>query len=218
MKESNSMRAYEIGRRAIENGDFGTARSAFRWAVGLDPDNPVYTYAAASAAFRAGRDDEAETLFHRAMEDTVKALGPTHPHLATVAHGIVQLYEKQGRADDVRELCGEVVGNLDPKVAAMANSRILRRFAGLFRRAGCPRDAVLLYRNALAWRRTRYGNSHPQVAECLAGLAEVHHRMGSHDKAREILKIAMNMDGRKTMSRARSNAPDCANPASRDQP
>lgn len=212
MKQSNSMKAYELGRRAIESGDFGTARSAFRWAVGLDPDNPIFTYAAANAAFRARREDEAETLFRRAMEDTVKTLGPTHPHLATVAHGMVQLYEKQGRDEEVRRLCREVVGNLDPRVAATANGRVLRRFADLFQRAGRPREAVLLYRHALAYRRGRYGDSHPQVAECMGSLAEFYHRTGGYEKARRLLKTAMDMHDGKAMVRARSGAADHANP------
>lgn len=195
MRRSSSMKAYETGRQAIEKGDFSAARSAFRWAAGLDPDNPVYTYAAADAAFRAGREDEAEKLFRRAMADTVTALGRAHPHLATVADGLARIYEKQGREDEVRKLSGAVIDGLDLNAAAMASSRVLRRFAGLFRRAGRPHGAVQLYRMALAFRRSRYGDSHPLVAECLLGLAEIHHHLGNREKAKSLLKLAAALAG-----------------------
>lgn len=195
MRISHSMKSYQTGRQAIEKGDVLTARTAFRWAVGQDPENPVYTYAAATAALKAGREDEAETLLRQAMDDTVGYLGHSHPHLVTVVHMLAQLYLKQAREEDAHRLCGEIVRNMDPDSAAAGNSRTLRRLAMLFRTAGRPRDAVGLYRRALMHRRGKYGDTHPKVAECLAGLAEVHNHLGSHDKARALLKLSAQLAG-----------------------
>jgi len=195
MKTSASMDAYQNGRRAMERGDIGTARSAFRWAVGLDPRNPIYTHAAAMAAAKAGRQAEAEILFRHAISDTVTALGPSHPHLVTVAHGLAELCEGQGRVDEARLLCRQIVAKIDPKIAEMANSRVLRRFAGLCCRAGIPDAALALFRRAIAFRCRLYGDSHPMIAEYLAGLAELHRRMGSDAKARAVRKRAARVAG-----------------------
>jgi tetratricopeptide (TPR) repeat protein len=174
----------------MEKGQYSAARSAFRWAVGLDPDNPIYTHAAAMAADKAGRDDEAEELFRRAISVTVTSLGASHPHLVTVAHGLARLCERQGRVDEARLLCREIVANTDPKMAEMANSRVLRRFAGLCRRADAPKIALALYRRAIVFRCRLYGNSHPMMVEYLVGLAELHHHMGSDAEARAVRKRA----------------------------
>lgn len=174
----------------MARGEYSAARSAFRWAVGLDPSNPIYTHAAAMAAGKAGRHDEAEELYRRALSDTVESLGSSHPHLVTVAYGLAQLCERQGRADEARRLCQDIVANIDPEMAEMANSRVLRRFAGLCDRAGDHLTALALYRRAIAFRCRLYGNSHPVIAEYLAGLAELHHQLGQHAEARAVRKRA----------------------------
>lgn len=190
MTESNSRAAYRSGRRAMEKGRYSAARSAFRWAVGLDPTNPIYAHAAAMAADKAGQEEEAEELYRRALADTVASLGASHPHLVTVAHGLARLCERQGRIDEARKLCQEIVANADPKMAEMANSRVLRRFAGLCRRAGAPNIALTLYRRAISFRCRLYGNSHPMILEYLAGLAELYEMMGSEVEAKAVRKRA----------------------------
>lgn len=194
------MKSYQTGRKAIATGDISTARTAFRWAVGQDPENPVYIYAAAVAALKEGRKDEAETLLRRAIEDTVNFLGCSHPHLITVTHSLAQLYLKEGQYDDAHELCARTVVATDPKVTATANARTLRRLAMLYRTAGRPRDAVGLYRRALTHRRANYGDRHAKISECLAGLAEVHHHLGSFGKARALLKLATKLARNQTAS------------------
>jgi len=191
MARSRSVAAYRSGRRAMEERNFSAARSAFRWAVGLDPSNPIYSHAAAMAAAKAGRHDEAEELFRRAMSDTVTTLGPAHPHLVTVAHGLAELCAGQGRLDEARLLCQQIIAKIDPKVAEMANSRVLWRFAGLCRRAGAPGIALALYRRAISFRCRLHGDSHPVIAEYLTGLAELLHQIGRPAKAKAIRKRAV---------------------------
>lgn len=193
MTTSGSMDAYQNGQRAMEEGDFTAARSAFRWAVGLDPSNPIYTHAAAMAAAKAGRLVEAETLFRRAISDTLATLGPSHPHLVTVAHGLTELCEKQGRVNEAYMLCRQIVADIDPNIAKMANSRVLRRFAELCHRAGVPGAALALYRRAITFRCRLYGHSHFLIGEYLTGLAELHNRMGNDAKARTVRNRIMRL-------------------------
>ena len=108
----------------------------------------------------------------------------------TVAHGLARLCERQGRVDEAGLLCREIVANTDPKMAEMANSRVLRRFAGLCRRADAPKIALALYRRAIEFRCRLYGNSHPMIVGYLAGLAELHHHMGSDAEAKAVRKRA----------------------------
>lgn len=193
MTTSGSMDAYQNGQRAMEEGDFTAARSAFRWAVGLDPSNPIYTHAAGMAAVKAGRHAEAETLFRRALSDTLAALGPSHPHLVTVAHGLAELCERQGRVNEAQMLCRQIVADIDPNIAEMANSRVLRRFAELCHRASIPEAALALYRRAITYRCRLYGDSHPLIAEYLTGLAELYNRLGSGAKARAVRNRVMRL-------------------------
>lgn len=208
MDETNSRAAYRSGRHAMSRGEYGAARSAFRWAVGLDPTNPIYTHAAATAAGKAGRLDEAEELYRRALADTMTSLGPSHPHLVTVAHGLSDLCERQGRSHEARLLCQDIVAKTDPKMAEQANSRVLRRFAGLCDRAGAPDIALALYRRAITFRCGLYGNSHPIIAEYLAGLAEFHQKLGHHAEARAVRKRAARLP--RTQNAFGSNAAEVA--------
>ncbi len=209
MTTLGSMDAYQNGRRAMEDGDFTAARSAFRWAVGLDPSNPIYTHAAAMAAVKAGRQAEAETLFRRAISDTLATLGPSHPHLVTVAHGLAELCERQGRVNEAHMLCRQIVADTDPNIAEMANSRVLRRFAELCHRAGVPGAALALYRRAIDFRCRLYGDSHALIAEYLTGLAELHSRMGNDAKAGAV---------RNRIARLAQVAGKCGNAGRRDSP
>lgn len=191
MKTPRSVVAGEPHGRAAEDGDIRAADSAFRWAIGLDPSNPIHMHAAASAALRAGRQDEAETLFRRALTDTVATFGPSHPHMVTVASGLVEICETQGRTDEARHLCREIVEGVNLKVAAMANSRTLKRFADLCLCAGVPRRAIALYMRAVRFRCRLYGKSHPMIAEYMAGLIELLHETGDPARAAALRKRTM---------------------------
>jgi len=190
MKGSNSTAKRRVHRHVVAKGEYGAARTAVRWAAGLDPANPIYTHAAALAADKAGRYDEAEVLYRRAISDLLRSLGPSHPHLVTVACGLAQLYEHQHRDDEARRLCREIVAGTDRKIAEMANSRVLRRFAELCRRADAAHVAIELYRRAITFRCRVYGNSHPIIARYLAGLADLYRQTGRDAEARAVRKRA----------------------------
>ena len=101
---NNSMKIYLFGRQAMEECAFEKAYAAFHWAACLDPSNPLYTHAAASAAYEAGDQQEAERLYRRAVNDTEAVFGRAHPQVAAIARGLLQLYKNQGRHEDARLL------------------------------------------------------------------------------------------------------------------
>ena len=195
MNASDSKIAYRTGRRAMATGRYSAARSAFRWAVGLDPKNPIYTHAAAMAADRAGWRDEAEELYRRALADTAAALGESHPHLVTVAHGLVELLERRGRIEEARALAVDIVARIDPAMAETANSRVLERFAALCRRADALAPALALYRRAIGLRCRLHGNWNPMISGYLAGLARLHQQMGHYARARAVRRRLARLAG-----------------------
>ena len=95
---SESMDAYRTGRKAYLTGDYDKAITAFRWASGLDPDNPIYSHSAALSAVRAGDETGAEQLFLRAILGTQRTLGTDHPFMLLVASDLAAFYEKRAAA------------------------------------------------------------------------------------------------------------------------
>jgi tetratricopeptide (TPR) repeat protein len=51
-----------------------------------------------------GKYSEAENLYKRALVIWEKALGPDHPHIATVLENMAGFYRKIDRADDAKRL------------------------------------------------------------------------------------------------------------------
>lgn len=161
--------------------------------AGAWKQDPVHIHAAARAACRDGRYREGETLYRQAVSATETLFGRSHPHVAIVARDLVELYDNQGRYDEARQLCDRIVGGIDPVEAAVANDHGLTRLAQLCRHGGHLEKAIGLYRAAMDYRRRIYGYSHPKVALCIAGMAEIHNELGNREKARALLRRAIAM-------------------------
>lgn len=187
---NESMNAYRSGRTAYGAGDYEEAATAFRWASGLDPDNPMYSHSAALSALRAGDDAGAERLFLRAVLATQRTLGSGHPFMVLVAQELAELYGKQGRAEEMRSLARRVIACINAPAIAQSNNKTLRRVADLCGKAGRLRAAIPFYRSALACRRDLCGDGDPKTAECLAGLAEIHRQLGDFETSRGLLAKA----------------------------
>lgn len=186
-------RAYRFGQVAILSGAGEHDETAFHWASGLGSGNPILIHAEASAAVREGRLVEAEALYLEAIRVTERLFDASHPHLATIAFGLVQLYAKQGRQDEALRVSRGVAGRTDRTRAVVANCRTLARLAELCRLAGRADDGIALFRRALAHRRRVHGARHPKVAECLAAFAEFQQRAGNCQQARALLRKAVAM-------------------------
>lgn len=186
-------RAYRFGQIAIVKGERDAGETEFAWVPGLGSDNPILLHAEASAAMRAGRLSEAESLYLEAIRISERLFDAHHPHLATVAYSLVELYARQGRIEEARALARDIAGRTDKSRAVVANCRTLSRLADLFLWSDHGKDGVELYRKALLHRREVYGGRHPKVIECLAGFAEFQKRAGNCSEARALLREAVGM-------------------------
>lgn len=117
----NSMAIYLDGRRAMQGGDLDKAFTAFRWASCLDPHNPLYSHAAAQAASQAGNQEDAESLYLRAINDVEDVFGPAHQHVSVVAQDLVALYLKQDRHDEARLLSERTAGTIPSPVRSVVH-------------------------------------------------------------------------------------------------
>jgi tetratricopeptide (TPR) repeat protein len=187
---SQSMNAHRTDRTTHGAGDCEKAKPAFRWASGLDPDNPMYGHSAAQSALRAGDAAGAERLFQHAIQAIRRTLGSGHPLMVLVAQDLAELYEKQGRVEEMRCLARRVVACISPPAIAQSNDKSLRRVAHLCGKTGHLRDAIPFYRSALACRRDMCGDNHSKIARCLAGLADIHRQLGDLETSRGLLAQA----------------------------
>lgn len=185
---SESMKAYRAGRKAYLTDDYDAAITAFRWASGLDPNNPVYSHSAALSAVRAGDGAGAERLFLRAILGTRRTLGADHPFMLLVARDLAVFYEKKGRGDEAMEIASRAVARANPLAVARSSDKTLQALADLCGKAGRLSAAIPFFRSALASRRGQYGDRHPKTASCIAGFAEIHRKLGNHGKARLLLE------------------------------
>ena len=201
-------RAHKFGHAAILTEQREPGETGVVWVPGPGSENPILIHAEASAARRAGRFSEAEALYLEAIRISERLFDTHHPHLATVAYGLVELYAKQGRIDEARRLSEDVACRIDGSRAVLANCRTLSRLSDLLRWADRVEDGAELYRQALAHRREAYGDCHPKVVECVAGFAEFHKRAGDVRRARALLReaVAMLNDVDETASQAATHA------------
>ncbi len=178
-----SMAAYRAGKSAFETGDYKEAATAFRWAAGLDPDNPIYSHAAALSAARAGADAQAEQLFLRAITAIQRTLGESHPFMLIVARDFTAHCQKNGRTElNIVAFAQRIVKGGDIRAIARSGDRTLQALADLCAIAGRPLDAMPLFEKALEYRRNKYGQDHPKTRLCDRALA----RFGSERNMKEL--------------------------------
>ena len=170
----DSMAAYRAGKSAFETGDYKEAATAFRWAAGLDPDNPIYSHAAALSAARAGADDQAERLFLRAITAIQRTLGESHPFMLIVARDFMAHCGKNGRAGlNLTAFAQRILEAGDIQAIARSGDRTLHALAELYVIAGRPLDAAPYFEKALEYRRDRHGGDHAKTRLCVAALGRL---------------------------------------------
>lgn len=180
---NGSINSYQTGHNAYLSGNYNKAAAAFRWASGLDPDNPVFSHAAALSAARAGDGTGAEWLFVRSILGTKRQLGARHPFMLLVARDLAAFYERKGRGAEMAKLAGRIVGRADRAAIARSGDKTLRALADLCGMVGRLSAAIPFYQSALESRREQYGDRHPKTAACSAGLAALHRKLGDAGKA-----------------------------------
>jgi predicted Zn-dependent protease len=162
------MAAYRAGKSAYETGDYKDATTAFRWAAGLDPDNPIYSHAAALSAARAGADDLAGQLFIRAVAAIRQTLGVSHPFMLIVTRDFSRYCRNTGVAGmNGAAFAQQVVAWGDIHAVARSGDRTLQALKELCAYAGRAGDAVPFFEMALKYRRDKYGRDHAKTRFCI---------------------------------------------------
>lgn len=168
-----SARAYAAGRQALARRDYTAARTAFRWARRADPGNPLYIHGEAVVAHRTGNFYEAEHLYRRVLDLAMRAFGAGDPRVALAARGLVELCRQQGRFEEAWTLGKYVVDSLDRNAAARSGTAVLSALVKICDATGRLDAALVLHRQALAWRSRVYGEGHYKVQECIIAIAEL---------------------------------------------
>lgn len=169
-----SKTAYRAGKTAFETGNYKEAANAFRWAAGLDPENPVYSHAAALSAARAGAVDQAERLFFRALAAIQRTLGESHPFMLIVARDFTVYCRKNNRPElDIAAFVKRIVDSGNVQAIARSGDRTLQALAELCAIAGRPCDAIPFFEEALEYRRNTHGSNHPKTRLCAITLDRI---------------------------------------------
>jgi tetratricopeptide (TPR) repeat protein len=143
-----------------------------------------------------GRYSEAEPLFKRSLAIDEKALGPSHPYVATSLNDLASLYNEMGRYTEAEPLYKRALTidetNLGPDHPEVAND--LNNLAELYRRQARYADAEPLYKRALTiWEKT-LGPDHPQVATAAGNLAALYDEQHLYAEAELLFKRAVTID------------------------
>ena len=88
------------------------------------------------------------------------------------------------------KIASRVVARANPLAVARSSDKTLKALADLCGKVGRLSAAIPFYRSALASRRDQYGDRHSKTASCIAGLAEIHRKLGNDGKARLLLEKA----------------------------
>jgi len=142
-----------------------------------------------------GRYAEAVPLAERVLELRRRALGETHPNVATSLNNLAYLYDAQGLYSEAEPLYKQALkilrdmwGNTHPNVATSLNN-----LAEIYRSQGRYNEAESLYKQALELRKRLLGEAHPDVATTLNNLALLYKAQGRYDEAEPIYKQALNL-------------------------
>ncbi|MGE0200162.1 MAG: tetratricopeptide repeat protein [Candidatus Melainabacteria bacterium] len=168
--QSTMWEAYtDAGNRAVEYGDYAQAEKQYQYAVAAGETMSGKKGAGTSKLGQAlnnlaeiyriqGRYAEAEPLYLRAIQVKEKALGNTHPSLATSYNGLADLYRAQGRFTQAEPMYLSALKINEHPLRAnqrqVANT--LTSLADMYRQTGRNREA-----DALDAKVTQIRWSHP---------------------------------------------------------
>ncbi|THJ18142.1 MAG: tetratricopeptide repeat protein [Nitrospira sp. CG24B] len=178
-------------RMEMYAGRFTEAFSQYERAakIVLDP-MPELLNEMGLAGLQAGKYQEAESYFTRALKQREQNLAPDHPDRALSLNNLAMLYEKQGRYDKAEPLYQralaiweKALGPNHPNVAPNFNN-----LAELYRAQGQYAKAEPLYQRALAITEKALGIDHPDVARSLNNLAGLSYHQGQYAKAEPLFQ------------------------------
>jgi tetratricopeptide (TPR) repeat protein len=141
---------------------------------------------------KRGRYADVEPLCQRALAIWEKALGPTHPNVATTLNDLAALYHNQHQYAKAEPLYQRALAIYEkacgPEHPDVAWS--LDNLAGLYYSQDQYAKAEPLCQKALAIREKVLGREHPDTATSLNGLAALYANQGQYVKAEAIYQRA----------------------------
>jgi CHAT domain-containing protein/tetratricopeptide (TPR) repeat protein len=142
---------------------------------------------------KQGRYADAEPLYKRSLAIWEKALGPSHPNVATALNHLGNLYTTQGRYADAEPLLKRALA-IDEKALGPNHSAVaanLNSLAYLYSAQGRAADAEPLLKQSLTIREKALGPSHPNVARALNNLAALYSDHGRYADSEPLLKRSL---------------------------
>jgi len=188
---------YTLLVNSYEPGEIGAYRLELQTATATEQDMAQATQLDRQAIelYRAGRYDEAEPLFQRALDIYETALGPDHPDTATSLNNLATLYYSQGRYGEAEPLLQRTLDiretALGPDHPDTANS--LNNLAGLYDSQGRYGKAEPLLQRTLDIRETALGPDHPDTADSLNNLALLYQYQGRYGEAEPLYQRALDI-------------------------
>src|SRR5260221_5630997 len=137
----------------------------------------------------------AEPLYLRALRIREQRVGETHPQVAIALNGLAQLYYEQGKYTQAEPLHQRALRILEQQVEGEHDPPpMVIQHIGVFfvdRERGEYGKAELLSRRALRIGEQRGGETHPQGAFALNGLAILYPQQGRYEEAEPLYQRAL---------------------------
>ncbi len=190
----------DAGMAAQQRGDYRGAANNFEAAMqesekyGRDEKFPALTASALGNAYRQlGRYAEAEPLYRRWLEFTLKAFGPIHWNTALALTNLANIYGDLGRNSEAEPplkaasaIAEKVFGSEHANVAMTLNN-----LGSLYKIQGRLAEAEPLFRRSLAIQEKSLGSQHPAVGTSLYNLASLNNLQGRYAEAESLLKRSL---------------------------
>jgi tetratricopeptide (TPR) repeat protein len=140
-----------------------------------------------------GRNQQAEVLYHQALEIEKQTVGEQHPMYATTLCNLGDLYRYMGRYAKAEPL---YVQSLKIRKLALGQQhpdygRSLDRLAALYDSMGRSAQAEPLYKQAIAIRSKSLGENHPDYARSLNNLGLLYKEEGRYEEAEPLYQQAL---------------------------
>ena len=138
-----------------------------------------------------GQHTRAEPFYQRALSIRERALGPTHPGIASSLDNLARLYEAQGQYSQAEPLYQRAL-MLGSKRKTWPSSiaTSLHKLAELYRAQQRYPEAAALHQRALSIREQAFGPRHLHVATSLTSLALLYADQGRYAQAEALYERA----------------------------
>jgi serine/threonine protein kinase/Tfp pilus assembly protein PilF len=189
-----------IGSVYFDLGQYTNAEAMHRKALALrkkllgseHPDVASSLSNVGMSLWRQGKLAEAEKLHREALAMRRKLLGSEHAEVASSLNNLANTLQDEGKPVEAETLFRQALA-MQKKLLGSEHPGSLHSLALLLQAQGKLAEAESLMRQALAMRKKLLGGEHPDVANSLAGLAQVLWAQGKLVEAESLYREALAM-------------------------